>query len=291
MFGPPFTPTRLVISGLFAVLACIYFALEIRRQWRNRQERRQFAQAGGLRGQRPFNRRRLATSLFIFCLIAGAVAYSCFEQFGSPQTRSNLRTLATRIDTVFKGVMIVLGALVALGILLLLITRDRTLPAVAKLALAGNHTEAEALLRRAIQEKGESERRLTALGVLLMEQNRLDESLAAFESARRLARRPATAMNNAALALKKLGRLDEARQLFDDALRLEPNHFIALTNSCLLLAEMGHETEAFDRLNRAEEIYARYDPSHVKPWKPLLEECRRALPRSHGFPITQPPPV
>lgn len=291
MIGPPFTLTKLVFIALLALLVWTFLAFQIRRQWRDRQERRQFAHAGGLRAERPADRRRMAARVFIFFLVAGAIAYVGFEQFGPPQARSHLRTIGARVDTVMRGVMFTLVALVALLFLFYLITRDRALIAAAKLALAGNHRDAEALLRTAIRDKGETETRLTALGLLLMEQDRLDEALATLEDARRLARRPATALNNCAMALKKLGRLDEARQRLDDALQLEPDHFIALTNSCLLLARMGLETQAFDRLDRAENIYQRYDPSQVKPWKPLLEECRQALPRAHGFPITQPPPV
>jgi tetratricopeptide (TPR) repeat protein len=184
-----------------------------------------------------------------------------------------------------KWALIAFAAFFALLLLLYFIARDRTVSVATKLALAGKHREAEDLIRGVIRDKGETAARLMALGSVLMNQNRLDEALAAFESARRLARRPATAMNNCAMALRKLGRRDEARQLLDDALRLEPNHFIALTNSCLVLAEMGLETEAFGRLERAEEIYQRYDPSQVKPWKPVLEECRQALPRAKGFPV------
>lgn len=285
MIGPPFTPTKLVLLGVLALLLWTFAAFQMRRRWCDLRERRQFAEAGGLRARQRLDRRRIATRTFAVFAIACGIALAYLDVAASPQTRSRFRAIAAQTTTLMKWALILLVALIVLGFLLLWIARDRTLPAVARLALAGKHREAEDLLRSVICDKGETETRLTALGLLLMEQNRLDEALASFEAARRLARRPATAMNNCAMALKKLGRLEEARQLFDQALRLEPNHFIALANSCLLLAEMGHETEAFDRLDRAEDIYQRYDPSQVKAWKPLLEECRHALPRAQGFPV------
>ena len=190
----------------------------------------------------------------------------------------HLRTIATQAQTVAKWVFIAFSALFALLLVLYFFIRDRRVAVATKLALAGKHREAEDLIRGALRDKGETEARLSTLGHVLMEQSRLEEALAAFEAARRLARRPANAMNNSAMALRKLGRLDEARQLLDDALQLDPNHFVALTNSCVLLAEMGLKAEAFDRLDRAEEIYQRHDPSHVKPWKPLLEECPTSPP-------------
>ena len=129
---------------------------------------------------------------------------------------------------------------------------------------------------------------LTVLGLLLMEQNRLEESLQHLQEAQRLAKRPATANNNCALVLWKLGRREEAAKLFDEVCNQDPNNFTCVCNSCLLLAELGRETPARQRLQQAERIFARYDFQYTKSWVPLLDECRKAVPPARGFPVILP---
>src|SRR3954453_17642074 len=110
MFGPPFTATRLVFLGLFALLVWIYLAFQIRHHWRDRRERREFAQAGGLRGQRPFDRRRAARKAFAVFLVSCSIAYVYFEKFGSPQAQSRLHTIGAQSQIVMKWVSIALAA-------------------------------------------------------------------------------------------------------------------------------------------------------------------------------------
>jgi|SRR6185437_9538894 len=131
---------------------------------------------------------------------------------------------------------------------------------------------------------------MTMLGLLLMEQNRLEESLQQMQEAQRLSKRSATAKNNCATVLWKLGRRDEAAQLFDEVCSAAPNNFAAVCNSCLILAELGREMPARERLQQAEQIFARYDLRYTKTWVPLLEECRKAVPPAQGFPVILPQP-
>jgi Flp pilus assembly protein TadD len=184
-----------------------------------------------------------------------------------------------------------MGAMVALLALLAVLlwwNRDPSIKAAAKLALAGKHTEAEALIRAEIEAKGPTERRLTVLGLLLMDQKRLEESLQVLQEAQRLAKQPATAKNNCAIVLWKLGRREEAAILVDEVCAQDPNNFTGVCNSCLILAELGRETPAVERLRQAERIFARYDFSHTKSWVPLLDECRKAVPAAQGFPVILP---
>jgi tetratricopeptide (TPR) repeat protein len=286
MFGPPFTLTKVIFLSLLAIALWVYFAWQLRHRWQDRRRRREFAAEGGLRSQKRPRGRQIAAGLFTVAIFACAAVMVFFSRFGSPDARARLHAIELGVTAAMKWLGAVLIILLAFLLLLYSLNRDNAASAAAKLALAGKRREAEELIRGAIQAKGPTEQRLTVLGTLLLEQGRLDEALEQMEAARRLAKHPATALNNCATVLWKLGRRDESRQLLDEACSLEPQNLTALCNSCLLLAEMSLEVQAFDRLEQAEQIYERYDPSQVKHWKPLLEQCRKALPRAKGFPVT-----
>jgi tetratricopeptide (TPR) repeat protein len=218
-------------------------------------------------------------------LLGGYLGY--VDQFGSPVGRERVHLIEARVGLIMKYVMGLLGVMVALLVVLYWVGRDRSVTEAAKLALAGKHGEAETMIRNAIGSKGANEQRLTVLGLLLMEQNRLEESLQQLQEAVRLSKRPGTAKNNCAMVLWKLGRREEAARLFDEACTLEPSNFVAVTNSCLILAELGRETEAFDRLGQAERLFEQFGQHRLKDWPPLLEKCREAVPTARGFPVVR----
>jgi tetratricopeptide (TPR) repeat protein len=287
MLGPPYTASKLIILALLAAILWTYLIWQIRDRWRQHRRRREVTPETGLRPEgRPRNRRWLLIGGIIVIILLVIGIPICIEQFGRLQAQTRLASIESHFNRFMAYVGVVLMSLVAILLMLLVLLRDKSVTLAAKLALAGKHAEAEQLIRETIRSKGETERRLTVLGLLLMDQNRLDESLVQFEAARRLAKHPGTAMNNCAMALWKLGRRDEALKLFEEACQREPSNFTAVCNCCLLFAELGRQTEAYERLEQAERIYERYDPKYLKNWTPLLERCRQAAPTARGFPVT-----
>lgn len=66
-----------------------------------------------------------------------------------------------------------------------------------------------------------------ALGMVLVNQERLDEALQHYEEALKIRKNYTKAHYNLGVALAKQGRLAEARHHFAEVLRLEPNHVAA----------------------------------------------------------------
>lgn len=290
MLSPPFTLQKVIILAVLAAVAWVYAIWQVRSQWREYRRRREVIADRGLRpSRRRPNRRTLFTIIFTaaLLLLAGYTAY--LDQRGTPLARVRLHLIEARVALVMKYLMGLLIVLVLLYIVLHWFNRDPAVVAAAKLSLAGKHADAEAIIRKQIEATGANEQRLIVLGLLLMEQNRLDESLQQLQEAQKLSKRPATAKNNCAFVLWKLGRCDEAARLFDEVCGEEPNNFTAVCNSCLILAELGRETLAFGRLEQAEQLFERYDAKHTKHWVPLLEKCRNAIPMSQGFPVIPSP--
>lgn len=286
MFSPPFTPQKVVLIAVFAVAVWGYFIWQVRRQWTQHRRQREVIAEGGLRSSGRRSSRRTLFTLILIVAILLVVAFSIYvEQHGTPLARARLHEVESQVDGFMKQVMGVAIALLVLLLVLLWWNRDPAIKAAAKLALAGRHAEAEAAIRKQIEAKGPNQRRLTVLGLLLMDQNRLEESLKRLQEAQRLAKRPATAKNNCATVLWKLGRREEAAALFDEVCAQDPNNFAAACNSCLILAELGQETRALDRLQNAERIFERYDFQYTKHWVPVLDQCRKAAGGSYGFPV------
>ena len=291
MFSPPNTPLKVISILVIALVVWAYLIRQVRGQWRQRRQKREvIAEAGLQQGGRRPDRRTLLTAILIggVLLVAGFGVY--VEQSGTPLAQARLVEVEAWVHVLMKYLMIGAITLFVVFCGLLWWSRDPAIKAAAKLALAGRHGEAEAGIRAVIEAKGPNEQRLTVLGLLLMEQNRLEESLQHLQEARRLAKRPAAAKNNCALVLWKLGRREEAARLFDEVCDQDPNNLAAVSNSCLILAELGDEIRARQRLQQAEHIFARYDFQYTKTWVPLLDECRKAAPPAQGFPVVIPGP-
>jgi hypothetical protein len=286
MLAPPFTFQKIIVLTVVAVTVGLYAIWQALGGWRQYRRQQEVIADRGLRPSAAGTRRRkLLTIAFVVALILLGGFMGYVDQFGTPVGRERVHLVEARVGLIMKYVIGVLVAMVALLVVLYWVGRDRAVAQAAKLALAGKHGEAETVIRNVIGSKGANEQRLMVLGLLLMEQNRLEESLQQLQEAVRLAGRPGAAKNNCAMVLWKLGRREEAARLFDEACGLEPRNFVAVTNSCLLLAELGRETEAFDRLARAERLFEEYGRYHLSDWPPLLEECRKAVPTARGFPV------
>jgi tetratricopeptide (TPR) repeat protein len=287
MFGPPFTPLKVTILVIVAAVLWGSFVWDVRKRWRENRQRKELLPERGLRPERDrrWDRRKVFMCVFVAGLLLIGVGLGFVDQFGSPLARARLHWIDQGMHVFIRCLFIALGVLVVLWVALFWLNRDPVLKTAAKLALAGKHSEAERLVRERIATKGPNEKRVTVLGLLLMEQNRLEEALCHLEEAQRLSTRPDTAKNNRAMVLWKLGRKDEAIALLDDVCRANPKNLTALCNSCLLLAEMGRETEAYERLEQAEQICERYDARYTKEWTAQLEKCRQAVPTARGFPV------
>ena len=287
MLSPPFTLQKVIVLCVLAVLVWAYVGWQVRQEWRSYKRRGEFTPESGLRPH-GHKRRRLKAGQVIglsaVLLLAGGAIY--IDQFGTPIARTRLQYLFSRVDSAMRYLMAVVVALVMLLFGMIWWKLDKDIFIAAKLSRAGKHSEVEALVRTAIALKGPSEQRLTALGVALVEQNRLAEALSQFEAAQRMARKPADAKINVATVLWKLGRREEAMRLLEEVCRESPDNYTAICNSCLLLAELGLRTEAYDRLEQAERVFERHDLRYTRHLLPLLEECRKAVPTARGFPVT-----
>jgi len=104
---------------------------------------------------------------------------------------------------------------------------------------AGQHTEAEALYRRAVEQDPEYVDALNLLGALLYQQNRLDESLACFERVRSLQPANADPLNSVGIVLRAQGRLREAVDYYRQALAIRADHPEVYSNLGNALREMG----------------------------------------------------
>jgi tetratricopeptide (TPR) repeat protein len=286
MLSPPFTLQKVIVLAVLAVAVWAYAIWQLRGAWRQYRRQREVVADRGLRPSATGRHRRtLFTAVFVAAVVLLVAYMGYVDQFGTPADKDRVHLVEARVGLIMTYVMGVLMALVALLVVLYWAGRDRAVTEVAKLALAGRDGEAETVIRNAIQSKGANERRLTVLGLLLMEQNRLEEALQPLQEAVRLSKRPGTAKNNCGMVLWKLGRREEAAQFFDEARLLEPTNFVAVTNSCLILAELGREREAFDRLAEAERLFEQFGRHHLSDWRPLLEKCREAVPTARGFPV------
>jgi tetratricopeptide (TPR) repeat protein len=98
--------------------------------------------------------------------------------------------------------------------------------------------------------------------VVLFEQGRHDEALAAAEAALALAPESPSAHCALASALMGLGRTDEAAASFGTAARLDPDHFPALTNLAGIHAQRGKFREAL----RLEDGALEANPYHSALW-------------------------
>ena len=99
------------------------------------------------------------------------------------------------------------------------------------------------------------------LGLLLLEERRLDDAMAHFQAA--VAARPASpkAHVNLGVGLASLGRRDEAIAEYETAVRLDPRLPVAHYNLGLELAERGRLDEAMGRYEEA----IRLDPGYALP--------------------------
>lgn len=113
---------------------------------------------------------------------------------------------------------------------------------------------AEETLRRLIDNNKAEAFEYNMLGVILQDQGRQEEAIAAFNQALALEPEQAEPYNNRAVALKRLKRFDEAIQSFERALEINPQYCEALNNQGNLFSSSGDLDSALERYTRAVEI-------------------------------------
>ncbi|HBL10310.1 MAG TPA: peptidase S1, partial [Cyanobacteria bacterium UBA11162] len=95
---------------------------------------------------------------------------------------------------------------------------------------AGNYNEAEALIRRVIESDPNNARAYNFLGIVLVEQEKLEEAVASFQTAIQLNPNDAIGYYNLGYMLSEQGKLEEAISLYQKAIQLDPNFASAYHN-------------------------------------------------------------
>jgi tetratricopeptide (TPR) repeat protein len=283
------TPTwRAIAFQVIGVLVVGALLIGLLRASRRDRHARRVTPETGLRPARRARRRKADVRFYV---LVGAVLAAVFgavilERFGSDETRQRLRALYTVLSHGRFVLVGVIALLVATLLVMLWMQRDPALKEVAALATAGRTEEAIEALRRLIAERGETVRRLTALGVLYMDRKRWDEALEQFRRAEAAGAPKLSTTNNVAVVLCRMGRADEGLALLARAAAEHPRNFDVACNQAHFLADAGREAEAYEALERAEDILDQYEPRYVPDyWKRQIEPLRQKLPVARGFPI------
>ena len=111
--------------------------------------------------------------------------------------------------------------------------------------------EAIGFMQRALQVRPDAPEALTNYGLALASLGRPAEALPVLERVAAASPRNAAVRSNIAGVLQKLGRNDEALAMLDQALALAPRDAVALTNRGLVLHALGRTAEAVDSFTRA----------------------------------------
>jgi tetratricopeptide (TPR) repeat protein len=196
---------------------------------------------------------------------------------------------------------IVVGV-VGIGILALLAWQwlrslDPAVRRAEKRANEGDLDGAIAELREHIEEKGPTQIRLNALGILLMRREQWDEAATVFRDAEQIGEgNKGICRANLGLALLKSGKPAEAIPVLQDAARIGPQvsplTCIVNLHMCLALAELNRWDEAEEQFRGAEGAARGLRKAQSDVLKEEFERCRQKLEQhSRGRPNTEGPAV
>lgn len=115
----------------------------------------------------------------------------------------------------------------------------------------GRLDEADPSFRRAIEIKPDYHEACYNLGLSLAKRGRFEEAVTQFAAALRVDPDNADVHNNMGNALNALGRTDAATRHFEDAIRLDPGKATARNNLGTVLAAQGHYAEAIAQFREA----------------------------------------
>ncbi len=119
---------------------------------------------------------------------------------------------------------------------------------------AGMYTDMETLYRTTLARNPDCWLAHNNLGLLLMNQRRLEAAMEHFHKALQINPNYCDALNNLGLALAAQGRLDEAIENYHQAIQINPNYCDPLNNLGLALAAKGRFDEAIKNCYQAIQI-------------------------------------
>ena len=139
---------------------------------------------------------------------------------------------------------------------------------------AGNHKDAEALLKRAVQQRIETAAAWMTLGLIYMDEDRLDEALAALTQATLYDPKDSRARNYLGVVMGRKGWYDAAQDELRKALELNPRYTDANYNLAAFYLERNPPAIELARRHyyRAIELGAEADPEMEKRLKSVASK-------------------
>jgi Tfp pilus assembly protein PilF len=136
--------------------------------------------------------------------------------------------------------------------------------------------DSQTLFARALAVTKDNDVAHTNLGVAFEQQGQLDEALAEYREAAKIAPERYQVHNNLGGLLDKMGKPDEARAEYREAVRLEPELPALHDGLGRELAELGRFSEAMSEFTNAARLDPAYPWPHFEMAKVLLEQGRDA---------------
>ena len=155
--------------------------------------------------------------------------------------------------------------------------RDKIISRAFAKAAVGGVDDAITLLRRAALASDPQGERAEAMGFILFQHSRFEESAAAFRQS--LVAQPThmTRHYYLAYALARASKWDAAMQDLDQAASLSPDDICPLCARCLLLTEKGEIPAARDCYDKAARLAADKPSAQSAYGSGLLQQCAQSL--------------
>ena len=134
--------------------------------------------------------------------------------------------------------------------------------------------DSQTLFAHAVAVTKDNEIARINLGVALEQQGKLDEALAEYREAERLAPKRYQAHNNLGNLLASMGKLKEALAEYHEAVRLNPELPVLHDGLGSVLAELGRFSEAMNEFTNAARLDPAYPWPHFEMGKALLKQGR-----------------
>ena len=222
------------------------------------------------------------TPAWLWLLLLGGFGL-IFWQYAPKRDRPNPPPPApvswVSVAVVPAATIIVIGSL---GAWLYFRSFDPGVRRAEKRAQEGDLDGAIADLREQIEEKGPTQIRVNALGILLMRRERWDEAAIIFRKAEQIGK-PAQGVcqANLGLALLKGGKPADAFRVLAEAASIGPQSppltCILSMHMSLALAELGRWDEAEEQFRRAEEAARGLRKTQLAALAGDLDKCRQKL--------------
>jgi tetratricopeptide (TPR) repeat protein len=220
-----------------------------------------------------------ATPLWLWLLLILGLAL-IFWQYVPKRERPNPRPAPTSSAAVL---VLVVGLLVVLGLVAFKLLRnfDPGVRRAQKRALAGDLDGAIEDLREQIEDKGPTQSRVNALGILLLGCERWAEAAAFFRKAEAIGEFKGVCQANLGLALLKGGKPSEALPVLQEAAYICPRNptmtCVIGLHTALALAELSRWEEAHEQFRVAEAAAGGLRKADRVAFNKTFERCRQKL--------------